>query len=424
YRWGKSDRITNNLVDIQFQFNGFQSGYSYSDFLLGLPSRARQGSLRLNAIRNRATNFYINDDWKVRQNVTLTLGLRWEPYYNFWSRDDELNVYGPGEQSQLFPNAPSGLLYAGDPGVPRGGAPVDWNNLAPRIGLAWQPFGHSKTSIRAAYGLFYDLPPFHEQSQFVRNPPFSFQVNPASGELRSLGATFSDPYKGRVNQFPFETPKTDAERSNFQFSPPFLLRGVARDNVAGYNHQWNFNIQQELMRDFVVTAAYVGSKGSKLPWVVNVNSAIPKSQASGSTQQRRPDQNFQVIDLWSPLGYSSYHAFQFTVNKRFSKGYTILAHYTYGKSIDVADVEGTEPQDHRNLDAEKALAQYDVPHRFVTSFLWELPSPITSGVARHILHGWQANGILTLQSGRPVNIRSGRDIAGTGAGTQRPNLVG
>ena len=149
YRWSKSDRLTNNRVDPQFTFNGNRTNNSLGDFFLGFPSRFVMGSLRINRIRNIGSNLYIQDDWKALPNLTISMGLRWEPYHQFYSVDDELSVFVPGEQSPTYPQAPPGLLYASDPGIPRGGAPRDLNNFSPRFGVAWQPGGSAKTAIRA-----------------------------------------------------------------------------------------------------------------------------------------------------------------------------------------------------------------------------------------------------------------------------------
>ena len=425
YRWSKSDRLTNNRVDPQFTFNGNRSDNPLGDFFLGFPSRFRMGSLRVNRIRNFGTNFYIQDDWKVMPNLTLNLGLRYEPYYSFYSADDELSVFQPGVTSSLFPQAPVGLTYIGDPGVPdRLAAPTDWNNLAPRLGLAWQPFGHSRTSVRAAYGIFYDMPPFHSLSQFVNNPPFSLQFDRRQADLNENGATMSEPFLGRVNPFPFSPPSNDAERQAFDFvTPVFFGRSAAQNLVAGYNQQWNFNIQQELPFDIVWTGAYIGSKSSALPLVLNRNTRPARSTGLPNV---RPYPQFSTINEYQSRAFGSYNAFQTTVNKRMSSGFSVLAHYTWAKTIDIyADNGEFNAQNVDNLAAEKALANFHRKHRAVASFVWDLPSPFSGGVGKWLINGWQANGIYSIQSGTPVNVIANRDNAGTGqGGGQRPDLVG
>lgn len=421
YRYSLSYRVTANLVDPQFNFTGRFSGNTYGDFLLGRPANFRQGSLRINDIRARAPNFYFQDDWKIRSDVTLSLGLRWEPYLPFYSAPDELSVFRAGRQSEVFPNAPQGLLYAKDSGVSRGGAPGDWNNFAPRLGLAWSPFGHNKTSIRAAYGIFYDTPRFHMLSHFVNSPPYSLQTRVNGPQ------SFTNPYGGMLNPFPYQQPETDQERAAYHYILPVEIGlSVDEDTVAAYNQQWNLNVQQEVARDFIVTAAYVGSKATHLPLRRQINPAIYGEGATlrNINQRRIYGPTFQGITSYEATAYSTYHAGQFTVNKRFSRGYTVLAHYTVGKAIDLSATETSPPQNPLNLQLDKALADFDVRQRFVASFLWDLPTPFGSGLGRHVLGGWQTNGIFVIQSGRAFNVTTGRDIALAGYGRQRPHLVG
>ena len=421
FRYSQSYRVTANLVDPQFNFTGRFSRNSYGDFLLGRPANFRQGSLRINDIRARAPNIYFQDDWKVRQNVTLSLGMRWEPYLPFYSAPDELSVFRAGRQSEVFPNAPEGLLYANDSGVFRGGAASDWNNFAPRLGLAWSPFAHNKTSIRAAYGIFFDTPRFHMLSHFVNSPPYSLQTRVNGPE------SFSNPFGGMLNPFPYKQPESDQERAAYQFILPVQIGlSVDESTVAAYNQQWNLNVQQEVAKGFIVTAAYVGSKATHLPLRRQINPAIYREGATlrNINARRIYGPTFQGITSYEATAYSTYHAAQFTVNKRFSHGYTVLAHYTVGKAIDLSATETTPPQDPLNLRLDKGLADFDVRQRFVTSFLWDLPSPSNSAVVRRVLGGWQTNGILTIQSGRPFSATTGRDIALAGYGRQRPHLVG
>ena len=424
YRWSKSDRLTNNRVDPQFTFNGNRSGNALGDFFLGYPSRFIMGSLRINRIRNIGSNLYFQDDWKALPNLTISMGLRWEPYHQFYSADDELSVFIPGKQSPSYPQAPPGLLYASDPDIPRGGAPKDWNNLIPRVGIAWQPTADAKTAVRVGYGLFYDMPTFHSLSQFVNNPPFSMQFDRRQADLNSTGATFDEPFRGRVNPFPFSPPRTDEERRAFNFVTPILFgRSVSPNLVAGYNQQWNVNIQQELAYRILLTAAYIGSKASNLPMVLDVN--VRPARSSGRPNVR-PHSDFTAIREYQSIAYSNYNAFQFTLNKRMSGGFSILAHYTWSKTMDLYATNGQfNPQNIEDLDAEKALANFHHAHRMVASFVWDIPSPVRGGPGNWVLGGWQVNGIYSAQTGDPVNIYHGRDIAGTTIGRgQRPNLVG
>jgi outer membrane receptor protein involved in Fe transport len=420
YRWSKSDRITANGIDPQFTFNGQLSGNAFADFLIGRPVSFTQGSVRINQIRAQTYSLYLQDDWKVMPRLSLNFGLRYEPLFPFYSAVDELTVFRPGVQSQRFPKAPPGLLYANDPGIPRGGTRSDWNNLAPRFGFSWSPSSNLKTSIRGAYGIFYDLPRFHEVSHFVNSPPYSLQLTV------NQPASFSDPYAGRVNPFPYTPPATPEEKANYTFLLPVTV-GLSMDSsfAAPYVQQWNFNVQREVARDYLVTAAYIGMKGTRLPIRRELNPAIygPGATLANINTRRIYAPNFQSIISYENTINSTYHAFQATLNKRFSGGFTIQANYTFSKSIDgmSIDVDGFNGQNPLDSRLDKGLSDFDVRHRFVASFLWEIPGPRT-GPASWLLGGWQSNGIFVGQAGRAFTVTSGQDRALSGSGTQRPDM--
>lgn len=422
YRTTKSDRVTANGIDPQFTFNGQISGNAFADFLIGRPFNMTQGSVRINRIRSQTYNLFFQDEWKARQDLSFTFGLRYEPMYPYYSADDELTAFRPGQQSTVYPAAPLGLLYVGDQGIPRGGTQNDMNNLAPRVSMAWSPFGSKKTSIRAAYGFFYDVMKFHTVSHFVNSPPYSLQIT--INTPRSL----SDPYAGQVNPFPYAPPASDAERARYTFLRPVTIGLSPNENQAApYVQQWNLNIQRELARDYLLTVAYIGTKGTRLPLRNELNPALFRAGATaGNVNARRiygPD--FASIIDYQTVINSTYNALQITLNKRLSNGFTLLAAYTYSRSIDGSslEVDGFNGQDPRNLRADKGLSDFDLRQRFISSFLYEIPGPKT-GIAKWVLGGWQTNGILSIQSGGNFNVVSGQDRALAGVGTQRPNLVG
>jgi len=419
-----NDRVTANGVDIQYNFTGLFSDESLADLLIGRAANTLHGSLRINELRGNAFHLYMQDKWQLKQNLTLSLGLRYDPFIPYYDKafsPSQITVFRPGVQSTLFPTAPLGLVYGGDlnGAIPKGGTSSDWRNLVPRFSLAWRPM--AKTSIRMGYGMFYETPRYFTLSNFVNSPPFSRQV-------RGNDVKFSDPYAGGASGFPFPGAAnlSQEELQNFQFRTPvgFGL-SVQEDLKAGYNQQWNVNVQREL-GDILFTAAYIGAKASKLPTNQEVNPAFfGPGATAGNIHSRRLYPNFQGVGSFNNVGFSTYNAVQLTANKRFSKGFTLLAHYTYAKTIDNASQDGGLPaQFSLDPSAAKGLADFHLAHRFVSSFLWELPSPSDNRVVNHILGGWQANGIYTAQSGSPFDVVSGRDIALCGCGTNRPNQVG
>jgi len=419
FRSATSDRYTANLTDPQFTFNGQFSTNALADFVLGLPSAMSQGSLRVNAVRSPEMAYFFQDDWKLRPNLALSMGVRWEPFFPDYDANDSLSVFRPGQQSTVYPTAPLGMLFVGDKGVPRGGVPNDWNNLAPRFGLAWTPT--AKTSVRGAYGIFYETPAIHQLSAFSQNLPFSAQIQ------ITAPYSFSDPYRGQVDPFPYTKPTSSQARSQYMFLTPAVMgETLAAGLVDGYMQQWNVSVQRETAQGIVVTAAYVGSKGTKLPIQRELNPAIfgPGATTANTNQRRIYAPAYSTIADYESNGFSTYHSMQLSLNKRFSHGYTILANYTWAKSIDNDSLDTAGAiQNSLDLRPEKSLSDFDIRHRFVSSFLWEIPS-LKRGWAQWVLGGWQLNGILTLSKGQPFNVVSGQDRALSGGGSERPNLVG
>jgi outer membrane receptor protein involved in Fe transport len=416
YRWSANNRTAANNNDPVFSFNGQYSGSPLADFLLGKAANVQQFSVRHNAGRAQTFAAYAQDDWRVHPRVTLSLGLRWEPFFAFYEVDQPQPVFRPGQQSTLYPSAPRGLLYAGDPGIPRGGHPTIWGNVAPRLAAAWSL--NSKTSLRTAYGRFYDTARFFNfPKTLVFTPPYS--LSRTTNDVQ-----FSDPYAGKVNPYPYTVPLTAQELAAYQFSRPVRVTSYPEDFSSGYAQQWNVSIQRELVGNLIVSAAYVGTKADNLPTTRQINPALLVPGATlANRQQNRMYPEFESIASFDPIGRSRYHALELTANKRFAKGYSILASYTLSKAKDnTSSDDGFNAQDQLNPDDNWGLADTDQRHRVVTSFVWELPSP-QAGAAKAVLGGWQFNGIVTLSSGTPFTISSGRDAA-LNFNTTRANVIG
>jgi hypothetical protein len=416
-----SDRVTANLTDPQFTFDGSLTKNPFSDFLLGLPAKMQQGSLRQNQGRSKAFSLFAQDDYKVRPSLMLSIGIRFEPFFPIYDAGDQISVFRPGQRSTLYPTAPVGLLYAGDPGVSRGGVAANWKDFAPRFGFAWSPGKNGRTSIRGAYGIFWDSPDYYQLTGFANTLPFSYQVTV------NQPYSFSDPYHGIVNPIPYKPPSTPQARQSFSYPLDTPIgESVDANLVNAYVQQWNLNVQQELVEHIVLTAAYVGSKGTHLPIQRELNPAVygPGATLANIDARRLYAPYFAGIDSYESTATSTYHALQLSLNKRFSHGYTILANYTYGKSLDLASTDGTPNyQNTLNQRAEKGPSDYDVRQRFVSSFLWSIPAP-PGRVPALFLGGWQANGIFTAQTGTPFTVTSGQDRALIGGGSQRPNVTG
>jgi Carboxypeptidase regulatory-like domain/TonB-dependent Receptor Plug Domain/TonB dependent receptor len=402
-KFGFDVRILQQNAYRDVQSRGFISflgltGNALAELLQGFPSYA--GGARLDNpqhLRSHSYNFFANDAWRIRPALTLTLGLRYE--YNTPAVDalDRANLYDPGRRS---------LVPVGTNGVPRGGYQPDRNNFAPRIGLAWMPCGRNNMVVRGGYGFYYDQSSLAPGEGLYFSPPyFNFTVYYPLGVQAPL--LLNDPFP---RNFPLPTP------------PSALV--FQRDLRTPYMQQWNFNFERTLGRSRLVELGYVGSKGTKLIGARDINQPAP----SNAQFYLRPVPSFEDINLLESGRDSIYHSFQARLEQRLDMGLSLLASYTWARSIDDASSffssagDPNFPQNSYNLRAERGLSNFDVRHRLAVSYAYDLPFG----------KGWQTFGILQFQTGRPftASLLPNFDNSNTGLSSlgflanDRPNLVG
>ena len=419
--------VRKSILDLQEFFRGdpfvrFRNqftGEAAADMVLGRPQQVAQIAEDSNLPRTTEFSVYALDDWKVSSGLTLNLGLRWEPYLPFIDKTDKFSQVRLGQQSQLFPTAPVGLVFPNDPGVPRATVKNRWGNFAPRFGFAFDPFGDGKTSVRGGYGIFYSMIRQQAHNQISTNQPFSIKLtidNPPQG--------LDNPYSETGNPFPFVPPQSDAERQAYEFLTPLEITQWDPDFRNAVAQQWNFNVQREMFGSYLLTLAYVGSKGNHLFMANELNPAI-FGRTGNANQRRLLFPTFSNIRNQSSQGNSTYHAFQTSVNKRLTSGFTILANYTFGKLLDDASSDGDGPSNPFDISNEKGHSDFDITHRFAASYIWQLPRfEQRHALVKHVLGGWETNGIITLESGQWLTVSSGRDNSGSAVNGDRADLVG
>jgi hypothetical protein len=384
-------------------FTGELIGNPLEELLLGAPTES--GGATMNNpehVRNHSVNFYIHDTWRMRKNLVLNIGLRYE--YNSPGVDaqNRANVYNPAV-GQIVP--------VGVGGFPRAGYNPDYTNFAPQIGLAWSPGGRDRTVIRAGYGIHYD------------------QTELAISE----GLYFSAPYYNLQVAFDYPgIPPLTIENpfpSNFPIPIPSSATAFERNLRTPYIQQWNFGVQQKLGASRVLEVAYVGSKGTHLLDSRDINQPAP----STNPELIRPNPYYSDVDIVETEANSIYHSLQARLEQRLWKGLAVLASYTFSKSIDDASDffssagDSNFPQNSNDLSAERGLSNFDIRHRFTLSYGYNLP--IARG--NRWLGGWQSFGVLTFQTGRPFTVLLLRDIDNSNTGTtdilggsnDRPNVI-
>jgi hypothetical protein len=432
-------RSQNNIFNIRdfvgnFNFNGGFSnnpatgkgGDAVADFLLGIPSRfVRSTAIDVN-LRGWLYGFYLQDDWHVRPGLTVNLGARYElalPYLDRNNRMAQFDMDTDPQNPKLVP-ATSGsnasrALIAADP-----------NNIAPRIGFAYQIL--PRIVIRGGYGIFFGyMEPSGDAEYLIGNPPFAFgsQINTDSITPALLLKDGAPPDLLTV-----------AKATNLSFSS--FERNPSRD----YAQQWNLNVQHQWKNDWLFEIGYYGEKGTHLLRRIFGN---PSPPGAGNIDGKRrykqiaiPGTNVVVSPLGPVLrhewdGNSIFHSMQTRVEKRFASGFTLLTSYIWSRTIGDScgfagsgNAPGCDYQDPNNLRLERGLDNEHMAHRFVLSSIWELPfgqgrrwASGWNSVADAFLGGWSVADIITIESGQPMTATTQGDPANTGE-TNRPNLVG
>jgi outer membrane receptor protein involved in Fe transport len=415
----------------------------FADLAEGLPSTSLHfigNSAR--SYRITSYDFFAQDTFKLRPNITVNYGLRYE--YNTVIHDatNQATTFRPDHFTQfLSPTADqtnlsvleaSGMVTQAQTGLYN----PDHNNFAPRVGLAWSLGQKRATVVRAGYGIFYDTVIGQIPGNVLLNPPVMpdyFQISP------------SWPNSFAPSGFPVIT----ITPANFP---------------TPYSQAWNLDVQRQLPGQTLFEVAYVGSTGTHLPRFRQINQAyITQAQISALT----PDvvTRMELMGIPAPVaqflstnialipsiarvpyfGYaqifqaedsisSAYNALQMKLNKRAGHGLSFGLAYTFSKSIDAASVfygsgaNGTTifPQDNYNTRAEKGLSDFDIRHRFVANYVYQIPTlrNVVSGIPRALADGWQTTGILTLQTAQPLSVLTGVNQSSTGLGEDRPDLVG
>lgn len=429
---GKSELAnpSDNNTNGSYTFLGNFSNNPLADFLLGMTSNYTETALDpFGKYRWYNLEPYVEDQVKLRKNLTLTAAVRYEFYqpehelHNMlggfdaalYNRADASTVNTDGTIVPNSGNALNGIIvaghntYTGANSSPYGQAlfPSHKDAFAPRVGISWDPFSDGKTAVRAGYGIFYDR--WGSYSQFgAYNPPFNQSVNIFNTSLDNPGGT-----QGTVFPAGLNTALAPWKYPNIQ--------------------KWSLNVQRQILPDTSLSFGYVGTKGTHLLGFYDMNQGQPNVQVANgniSPDYVRPYQGFDQISAYATIFDSNYNALQAELIHRLKNGLSFQVSYTYSKVLtDNPGPNGTVytstwPQDSYNIRAEYGPADFDRAHLLSFNYSWELPffknaNPITKA----FLGGWQVSGITVFQSGAPLTVTLPNDEAGVGSYNQRPNQV-
>jgi hypothetical protein len=420
-----------------FSFNGQFTNDPLLDFMLGRSSQLVQGNPEQMGFRQNYIALYAQDNLQVNSKLNVHFGLRWEPFLpetDVAGRGEYFSqsAFNAGQKTAKYTNAPIGLLFAGDPGVPASYINGKLANFSPRIGFAFDPTGSGKQSIRASYSIFHDTPNLYFYAKWADAAPWGSTVtltNP--GTLANLYGN----YPGG-NPFPFPFPPSKDQPFPTQatyYSFPINTRPT-------YAQIWGLSYQFQAGKDWLLSVDYLGSKTTHLWSGTDQNHAvyIPGSSTIANTNQRRllylqnpvAGTAYGQIQTLDEGNYSNYNGLILKARHRFAQNYTLLTSYTFSRCLQDGEIEsndlgnnGPSYQNPYDRNADYGPCDSDLRHAFVGSLVIDSPR-FENKLIRVALGNWEVSPIITAQSGSPFTPVSGIDNSRTGIGQDRPNLIG
>ena len=438
-----------------FVFSGTETGVDFADFLIGVPSQYNQSQLDAFYPRNKYLGLYAQDSWRARPNLTFNYGLRWDRIAPWTEKYNQISTFVPGAQSQVFPGAPAGILYPGDPGIPSTLAPTEDSSFAPRVGLAWSPQaasgttlakifgGPGATSFRASFGNFYTSIEALSISVLAGNAPYGTTYSSPAPPLfatpfitASNGQNYGQPFPYQLAPLNSSRAHPDANIDWSSFEPISGIPGYDIHNRTPYTEEWMFSIERQAGPNTVLSAAYTGTSSHRLRVLREPNPgdpalclslSLPSEVAPGSATcgpnagsnvfvtaagqtvdgTRGPlGPNFGSNGFQSDIGAANYNALE--LSARHSSGRLMFfASYTYSKSMDESSNIGEEVNPF-NPALSYALSSFDVKHNLVLSYEYQLPMDRIVR-ANRLTRGWSLSGISRFASGFPVTMVNNGD---------------
>jgi hypothetical protein len=427
-----------------FLFQGSETGSDFADFLLGIASSFTQGDSQSFYLRNRYLGIYAQDSWRARTNLTLNYGLRWDWLPPWREKYNQIQTLVPGEQSVVYPGAPAGLVFPGDPGIPDTLAPAGHANFGPRVGVAYSP--NAKTAIRTGYGVFYTAFEGLSAGIMSANPPYGYSYSSLAPPLFATPFVIAASGEDVGQRFPEPIPPLGASARNpdssvdwAQYLPITGVPAFFHRNVTPYSESYTLAIERQVADDTLVSVRYSGTQAHHLLTLISANPGDPAlclslsqpedvmpgtptcgpfgesatyTTSSGQAVQgtRGPfGPQLAAVTYQKTIANSNYNAIEASFHHA-GPSLDLLLGYTYGKSLDPSSSlsEAVNPLNPR---LSKALSAFDIRHDFVASYDWKLP-------LGKLLHGrggwaggWSLSGILRFSSGLPVTLYNNNDTS-------------
>jgi hypothetical protein len=411
----------------QVNFNGQYTGFGLADFLLGDVQSFGQGAGEVQNERGFLLGIYAQDAWRIKPNLTLTAGVRWEPNLPPSLQNGRGAAFIPGQQSTRYPNAPTGMVFPGDTGVPNSLIPRDYTQVAPRIGIAWQPRSLPNTAFRAAFGTFFapleysiynhtaDISPFSPTYSFTgtQTTPIPFS-SPWTSPQSGTGGLNPFPPFASASQVPGPTATFPTGPNAVNISTVF-----SQDFKLARTQSWNLSVEQRLPGNLALHLAYVGSETNHLQFPLDLNPGIySKNPALNGARTIYPA--FSRIQENVSGGNASYNSLQVGLEKRLSHNLQFQSNFTWSRNEDLFTANSISFVNNIpnpfNPKQNFGRSDLNIPLISVTNLVYTTPSLTNHNVfVRGVLGSWQVSDIYTMQSGTPFSIQGGSGNNNSGA---------
>ncbi len=421
------------LQNGNFNFNGQFTNDPIADFLLG--DMNTYGQSRPQQVANRVTDIgiYAQDTWHVNTRLTVNIGLRWEPTIipaDYFHRGAVFSLanFEANQHSSVYTTAPAGALFYGDPGVPRGFAPNHWSNFSPRLGLAWNPRGDGRETIRVGSSLLYDTVALYTPQRLTSDPPVVNEI-----DLNNPGP-FSNPWLNYPGGNPFPGVYPPQKNAFFPTSALWVLFPQQTQPTTLYT--WNVSYQRQFGGNWLFSTSYIGNKTSHI-WIgqeIDPGIYIPNKSTTGNTQSRRlltlinpaQGQYYGNMAFADEGGNAHYNGLLTSIEHRFNRGFTLLVNYTWSNCISDADFQGditvANYENPFNRAQDRGPCNFDFRDVFNATSVITTPG-LGNAFTRKLTGNWQLAPLIRAFSGAPLNILTGTDNSRTGVNLDRPNLV-
>ena len=417
-------------ADPQMFFSGDVTGNAFADFLLGDMNNFTQSGGEYNRLHGIEFAGFVQDSIKLKPNLTVNLGVRWEPQDAPKYAGNKLPFFSPGQQSTRFPNAPEDLVYAGDAGVPEGGWNTDWKAIEPRVSVAWQPPGLPNTSIRAAFGIMSLPYDFSMYNHMGTTAPFSPQFSINYNQVGSCVLNIANPYAcyaptGFVPPFPPFSGPSFTPASNVSFVIPVSIGAAFTPGFKMPRDQtWNLSIENSI-NDYLFRIAYIGYEMYHLPVQEQLSPGLFATQ--GATTLLPNFSNVQGYVSWNT---QSYNALQISAEKHFSRGFQFISNFSWSKNLDsssVATAANVGPVGNPySLAWNRGVSDLSVPLIWNNTLIYQSPALKGLGsVGSFLLGNWQVSAIWVMHSGLPFSVfgPNGANNSDSDIGDDRADIV-